>query len=274
MASKFVAKVRTKLAFWYQNSKAFDYIIMGISLAAFILTWYAVSAYFNTSYLPGPDKVFTALINSFEKPDPATGFYMTQNIMASLGRFTWGFGLALIVAIPIGLLMGSSRIAEAIGRPVVEIFRPIPPIAWVPFFIIILGSVWGPIWTIFLGAFFPILSNVIFGVKSVDATLTDAAKTLGARRSAIFTKVVLPFTVPYIMAGVTIGVGISWMCIVAAEFLGAEGGGVGSYIRVQNDLNNFDYMFAGMVVIALLGLATVGLARLLEKHVSPWRNMK
>ena len=87
----------------------------------------------------------------------------------------------------------------------------------------------------------------------------------------IFSKVVLPYTVPFIMAGVTIGVGIAWMCIVAAEMLGAEGGGVGSYIRVSSDLNNFPAMFAGMVVIAALGLLTLGVARLLEKQVSPWR---
>ena len=167
--------------------------------------------------------------------------------------------------------MGYLRYAYDVGSPIVEIFRPIPPIAWVPFFIILLGPLVGPIWVIFLGAFFPILSNVIFGVRSVDNTLLDAAKTLGAKRITIFSKVVLPYTIPFIMAGVTIGVGIAWMCIVAAEMLGAEGGGVGSYIRVNSDLNNFPAMFAGMVVIAALGLITLGVARLLEKQVSPWR---
>jgi NitT/TauT family transport system permease protein len=272
MSTTISSRIRKRLIFFVRKGKFSDYIVMALSIGVFLALWYIASDLLNTIYFPNPSKVFDALVNSFSYSNPQVGvLLMGQNIAASMTRFLEGFALAFILALPIGLLMGYLRYAYDVGSPIVEIFRPIPPIAWVPFFIILLGPLVGPIWVIFLGAFFPILSNVIFGVRSVDNTLLDAAKTLGAKRITIFSKVVLPYTVPFIMAGVTIGVGIAWMCIVAAEMLGAEGGGVGSYIRVNSDLNNFPAMFAGMVVIAALGLMTLGVARLLEKQVSPWR---
>jgi NitT/TauT family transport system permease protein len=264
----------SRVSYWFKKGEFKDYVVMLFSLIMFLVTWWLLSIWLDTVYLPGPVQVAQAFIESFTTPDPATGFTMWRNIFASLTRFLEGFALAFIIALPIGLLMGYFRYADDIGRPIVEIFRPIPPIAWVPFFLIILGSLWGPIWIVFLGAFFPILSNIIFGVRSVDTTLLDAAKTLGSNRLTIFTKVVLPSTIPFIAAGTTIGLGIAWMCIAAAEMLGAEGGGVGSYIRVQSDLSNYDFMFAGIVVIAILGIITVGSARLLERQVSPWRGKK
>ena len=268
------SKIRARLDYWFKKGRFKDYLVMVFSVVMFLITWSLLSLWLNTVYLPGPVEVAQAFFESFTTPDPATGFTMWRNIFASLTRFLEGFALAFIIALPIGLLMGYFRYADDIGRPIVEMFRPIPPIAWVPFFLIILGSFWGPIWIVFLGAFFPILSNIIFGVRSVDPTLLDAAKTLGAGKLTIFSKVVLPSTIPFIAAGVTIGLGIAWMCIAAAEMLGAEGGGVGSYIRVQSDLSNYAFMFAGIVVIAILGIITVGSARLLERQVSPWRGKK
>ena len=128
--------------------------------------------------------------------------------------------------------------------------RPIPPIAWVPLFFVAFGLFIGPVMTIFLGAFFPLVTNVMFGVKSVEPALLDAAKTLGASRMTIFTKVVFPYTIPYLMTGVTVGLGIGWMCIVAAEMIGARGGGIGAIILRNGDIGLYEYMFAGMLMIA------------------------
>ena len=201
-------------------------IITIISLITFVVIWQIASTLVASEFFPPPGDVFSAFIKSFQRPDPATGLTMWENIWASLQRFILGFLLALLVAIPVGLIMGFSKIAEDFGRPIVEIFRPIPPIAWIPFFLIVLGFFLGPIMAIFVGVFFPILSNVIFGVKSVEPNLIDAAKTLGANKPTLFTKVIFPSTVPFLMTGIRIGLGIGWMCIVAAEFLGARGGGV------------------------------------------------
>ncbi|HSV42002.1 MAG TPA: ABC transporter permease subunit, partial [Methanomassiliicoccales archaeon] len=106
------------------------------------------------------------------------------------------------------------------------------------------------------------------GVKSVEPQLIDAAKTLGGSRSDIFAKVVFPYSIPFLMTGIRIGLGIGWMCIVAAEMIGAKGGGVGLYILNQANIGRYEFMFAGMVVIAALGLITTEAAGYIERKVS------
>jgi NitT/TauT family transport system permease protein len=241
-----------------------------LSIAIFLVLWYGLSVYLDTAYLPTPLEVWDALVDSFNTPDPSLGVTMWDSIMASLRRFVIGFVLALAVAVPIGLIMGFSKFAGMVGKPIVELFRPIPPIAWVPFLFVVTGMIWGPILAIFIGVLFPVLSNVIFGVRSVEPQLIDAAKTQGASKSDLFAKVVFPYTVPYLMTGIRIGLGIGWMCIVAAEMIGARGGGVGIYILTQANIGRYDYMFAGMVVIAALGLLTVEAASYVERRVSKW----
>ncbi len=258
--------------FFKRGGQGRNIIIMAVSLVGFILTWWVIADLVKSPYLPDPRQVFDALIISFDV-DPTTQRSMWDHIGASLGRFIQGFALAMVIAIPVGLLMGFSRIGENIGKPVVELIRPIPPIAWVPFFFVLLGPILGPILTIFIGVFFPVVSNVMFGVKSVDPTLVDAAATLGAGKVSIFTRVVFPFTIPYLMTGITIGLGIGWMCIVAAEMIFALGGGVGSMILASSQIARYDFMFAGMVTIAILGLLTTGLSRLVERRVSRWMGM-
>ncbi|HVO78228.1 MAG TPA: ABC transporter permease subunit, partial [Methanomassiliicoccales archaeon] len=153
------------------------------SLIVFVLVWWVVALWLNLAYVPTPDKVFAAFIDSFQTPDISLGTTMWDNIGASLERFAIGFVLAFIIALPIGLLMGYFRVVDMFLMPLVEIFRPIPPIAWVPVFLLIFSLFWGPIMVILIGVFFPLLSNVIFGVRSVDKSLIDAAKTMGAKRT-------------------------------------------------------------------------------------------
>lgn len=264
-------------------------VILAIdALLAFIDVWYLYSAWLHgdwpfayrpfsisSEYIPYPTDVLRAFVDSFTHRDPFTQLFMANHIYASLKRMFFGFILAFVTAVPLGLLIGRSPTAKAFSMPIVEIFRPIPPLAWVPVFLIALKLFWGPIAIVFLGIFFPILLNVSFGARSVDPVLIDAARTLGAKRGAIFSKVVLPFTVPYMMTGITVGLGVGWMCIVAAEMLGAVGGGVGLYIynmAYQGAL--YDFMYAGMVVIGLLSVLTTGVAGLLEQRMSRWMGMK
>lgn len=248
--------------------------ITPLSLAGFLIVWWLFSIIINRAYLPGPYEVFQAFVDSFRTPAPSLGITMGDNIASSLQRFLLGFVLAFCVAVPLGLMMGFFRTAETVAKPVIEVFRPIPPIAWVPVFLLIFKLFWGPVMVIFIGVFFPLLSNVIFGVKSVDPTLIDAARTLGADRIRLFTKVIFPSTVPFLMTGITIGLGIGWMCIVAAEMIGAVGGGVGYYIYFMEQLGKYEYMYAGMVVIAILGILTVGISRYIEQYLSRLMGMK
>ncbi len=241
--------------------------IVGVSLTVFVAIWWGLSILLDLQYLPPPDVVFTAFINSFTTPDPNIGTTMDENIVASAVRFLEGFFLAFIIALPLGLLMGFLPWVDTFSRPIVEILRPIPPIAWVPFFFVAFGALWNPVLTVFIGVFFPLLTNVILGVRSVDESLLDAARTQGAGRIVLFSKVILPFSIPYLMTGITIGMGVGWMCIVAAEWFGAIGGGVGYYILVQEQVGKYPYMFAGMIVVAILGLLTVSLSGYLEKII-------
>jgi len=235
-----------------------------VSLAMFVITWWIVAILADLVYLPSPPRVVDALIDSFVYEDPNLGVTMWQNIWASLQRFGLGFVLAFLVAVPLGLVMGFSKIFNLFAKPVVEVFRPIPPIAWVPFFIAIFFYFWGPVMVIFIGVLFPLLSNIVFGVKSVEPILLDAARTQGASRFQIFTKVVFPYTIPFLITGIRIGMGIGWMCIVAAEMIGGVGGGIGFYINLQASLGLYTNMFAGMIVIAILGLMTTGIMQYLE----------
>jgi NitT/TauT family transport system permease protein len=257
-----------------------QYVLTVVSIAVFVAAWQFYSMYLHDNnvgykgYVPYPLNVAKAFYTSFTTTDPITGLTMADHIAASLERIVYGFALSLAVAVPLGLLMGTFRTANAAGRPFVEIIRPIPPLAWIPIFIVVLGSLWGPVGIVFLGIFFPVLLNVIFGVRSVDPILMDAARTLGAGRGRLFMKVVLPFTLPYLMTGIKVGLGIGWMCIVAAEMVGNYGGGVGWFINDMAVRGDFDFMYAGMVMIGLLGTLTTGVASLFEGRLSRWMGMK
>jgi len=254
-----------------------------LSLAVFVSLWSLYAAWLHGDWpfegglialtVPYPREVLAAFVDSFQNAD-VNGITMWGHIYASLKRVLAGFLLALAVALPAGLLMGRSSTSHWLGRPIVESFRPIPPLAWIPIFIVVFGLFWGPVGIVFLGIFFPILYNVMFGSRSVDPILIDAARTLGAKKSDLFLKVVLPFTLPYLMTGITVGLGIGWMCIVAAEMLGGVGGGVGYYIADRAGSQDYEYMYAGMVVIAILGTLTTGVAGLLENRIYKWMGMK
>jgi len=264
----------------------FRLLLSVIALVAFLAAWWLFSAYLwgdwpfpasthvqTAAYLPYWWDVLKAFGRSFSEPTIG-GLLMTQHIAASLKRIVIGFVLALVTAIPLGLLMGRSEKAEAAARPIVELFRPIPPLAWVPVFLVVFSLFWGPVAIVFLGIFFPVLLNVRLGAKSVDPVLLDAARTLGARRGTIFMKVVLPYTTPYLVTGITVGLGIGWMCIVAAEMLGAVGGGVGYYIYAASLNSQYELMYAGMLTIAILSVLTTGIAGLVERWLRKWMGLK
>lgn len=254
-------------------------LLLGIvSLSAFLVAWHLYSGYLESAdsdyarYVPSPVEVFDAFVNWFEAPDPGTDVWVSVHVIASLKRIFFGFALALAVAVPTGLLMGTYRTADALGKPIVEVFRPIPPLAWIPIFLVVFGA-WGAVAIVFLGIFFPILLNVQLGVRNVDPVLIDAARTLGADRSQVFTKVVIPYLVPYLMTGIKVGLGIGWMCIVAAEMVGGSTG-LGSLIRISSDLSLFPQMYAGMVLIGILSVLTTGVAELFERRLSKWMGMR
>jgi ABC-type nitrate/sulfonate/bicarbonate transport system permease component len=177
------------------------------------------------------------------------------------------------VAVPLGILMGWSRRVRDWIEPLVEILRPIPPLAWIPIAILWFGiGIRSAAFIIFLGAFFPVLLNTVSGVRSIDPLLIEAAQMLNAGRRFIFLKVLLPGSVPSILTGMRIGIGIGWMSLVAAEFTGVrQGYGLGYMIMTARDIQRPDEILAGMLVIGLIGLGIDGGLRLAERRLVRWR---
>jgi len=238
------------------------------SLVIFVLLWWNISLLVNSAAIPTPTKVLDSLVNLFTNGDPVSGMTMWSHISISLQRFIEGFALALAVSIPMGLLLGYSKTLSDFMNPMLEILRPIAPIAWAPVLLFATGYSWGPVLVVFVGIFFPLLSNTVFGVRKIDKNLVDAAKTLGASKSKIFYKVMFPCAVPYIMNGIRIGSGIGWMCIVASELYASYGGGIGYFIGMQASIGYWSNVFAGIVIIAILGILTTGLFDYIHKTIS------
>ena len=237
--------------------------IVVTSTLLFFLLWQLAVWLLRSPYLPGPAEVARALVEALTKRD-FIGFTMEEHIRSSLTRILYGYALAAVVAVPLGLAAGWVRPLETFLAPWVEMARPIPPLAWIPFAIVFFGSPLDAVFIVFLASFFPIFLNTLTGVKSVEPLLLDAARTLGARRTFLFTRVIVPGAFGHISAGLRLGLGYAWMSIVAAEILGVKGGGLGIFIWTMHEVGRFDSVFAGMVIIGVLGL-------LLTRGVSFWR---
>jgi ABC-type nitrate/sulfonate/bicarbonate transport system permease component len=178
-----------------------------------------------------------------------------------------------VIAVPLGILMGWSKIARETLTPLVEIIRPIPPLAWIPIAIFWFGiGIKSAAFIIFLGSFFPILLSTVSGVLSVDTILIEASLTLGAKRSDIYKKVLIPGATPSIYTGLRIGMGIAWMTLIAAELTGVKSGyGLGYMIMVARDIQRPDHIIAGMIIIGVTGYALDSCLRVLERRVLRWR---
>lgn len=201
------------------------------------------------------------------------GHPLLYHILYSLWRVFLGYVAAMATAVPLGLAMGwSPRLRRLLG-PILEMIRPIPPLAWIPIAILWFGiGVKSAAFIIFLGVFFPILLNTIEGVRAIDPVLIEAARTLNATDRDVFRKVLIPGAVPSIVTGMRIGVGIGWMTLVAAEFTGVRAGyGLGYMIMTARDIQRADEILAGMLVIGLIGLGIDGGLRFLEKRLIRWR---
>jgi len=201
------------------------------------------------------------------------GNFLHNHILYSLYRVVLGYAAASLLGIPLGLLMGWSGGLLRIMRPLLEVVRPIPPLAWIPIAILWFGiGIKSAAFIIFLGAFFPILLNTISGVVSIHPILIEAARTLHAKEKDIFLKVLLPGAVPSIFVGMRIGIGIGWMTLVAAEFTGVkEGYGLGYMIMTARDIQRPDEILAGMLVIGVIGLLIdIGL-RAMESRTIRWK---
>jgi ABC-type nitrate/sulfonate/bicarbonate transport system permease component len=236
-------------------------------LALLVLVWQFVSTQWVQvqPLLPPPSDVFAAAVDLLARGT------LQRDILASLKRVGMALLWALMIGIPLGAAIGgSARFAWSV-EPVVNFFRPIPPLAWIPLSIMWFGI--GDVqneFIIFLAAVFPILLNTIDGVRNVDRQLIRAAKTLGATPTSIALTVVLPAALPSMFVGLRIGTGIAWMALVAGEIVAASSG-LGFLINQGRFLFRSDYVIVGMIAIGVIGLLLDAGLRVLQNIVTPWR---
>jgi NitT/TauT family transport system permease protein len=190
--------------------------------------------------------------------------------LSSLYRVVVGFAVGAVLALPLGLAMGASRIVYAWMNPLVQLLRPIPPIAYIPLSILWFGLGNPPaIFLIALGAFFPVLMNTIAGVRQVDGIYLRAARNLGAGGTTMFVRVILPAAVPYILTGMRIGVGTAFIVVIVSEMI-AVNNGLGFRINEAREYFWSDKIIAGMITIGLLGLAIDSAMNKLNNYLLRW----
>ncbi|MBU7013908.1 MAG: ABC transporter permease [Theionarchaea archaeon] len=232
----------------------------------FVVVWEVVAVLANSRFLPSPLHVGTTFWNLLSSGA------LFRHAAVSLARVLAGFLLALAVGLPLGVLMGWFPKMENLSV-IIEMLRPIPPLAWIPLAMLWFGiGFHSKAFIIFIGAFFPILSNALLGVRETEPYLVEAGRVLGASDSQILRNIILPNSFPSILEGLRIGLGIAWMCLVAAELTGLNPPlGLGYLIMEARDLGRADTVMAGMIAIGVIGYAMNIALRQLEKRLVRWR---
>jgi ABC-type nitrate/sulfonate/bicarbonate transport system permease component len=242
------------------------------AIAAFLALWSLLSGavvvfkLFNPIFLPGP---WLVLGNVLEM---AVRGQLWIHLAATLERVALGFGAGASLGVGLGLAAGHLTPIRHVVEPLIELLRPIPPLAMLPMFIVWVGiGETSKVGFITYATFFPIFLTTITGVRQIDPLLLRAAQSLGARGVGLFTRVILPAALPDILTGLRLGVALAFFVIVISEFIGAEHG-LGYLI---NDGRNFflvPQMLGAAVVLGLLGYAGNGLVRLLERRLTRWQH--
>jgi NitT/TauT family transport system permease protein len=189
-----------------------------------------------------------------------------RHIGASLMRVGTGFGLAVCVAVPLGLWMGWVRSVYKTLNPLFQILRPISPIAWIPIAILWFGvGNASPIYLIFISSVFPMIVQTTVGVHTIEKRYLRAAENFGVSRYTLFRQVVIPAVLPQIIVGMRIGLGVAWLVVVAAEMIALRSGLGYMIMDSRNAGNRYDLVVAGMIIIGLIGLSLDGVMRMLER---------
>ena len=237
-----------------------------LGLALLVLVWQGIAA--NNGSFPSPAVTWDAAVKLFADPFYSNGPNdqgIGWNILASLKRVALGFGLAAAAGIPLGFLIGRSRFLGAMFNPIISLLRPVSPLAWLPIGLLVFKAA-NPaaIWTIFICSIWPMVINTAVGVQRVPQDYMNVARVLNLSEWKIFTKILLPAVLPYMLTGVRLAIGTAWLVIVAAEMLT---GGVGIGFWVWDEWNNLNvpHILVAIVVIGVVGLvleqALVALAR-------------
>jgi NitT/TauT family transport system permease protein len=241
-------------------------LYLAVSAAAAVGVWQLAStAGVGSGLLPAPVPVARELWN-----DITSGVLVTQ-ATASLRRITIGFVLGVAVAIPTGLVMGWYRWAARLFEPWVQFLRAIPPLALIPLVIVLLGiGEWPKIFLIFLAAYLGTVIAVFEGVCNLDRTLVSAARVLGVGQTAIFVRVVIPATLPYLFVGLRVGLSNAWATVVAAELIAANSG-LGHMMQTASTYFQITTVMVGVITIGFLALVMDRSIVYLGRYLTRWQ---
>ncbi|AHK46242.1 MULTISPECIES: ABC transporter permease subunit [Ensifer] len=220
-------------------------------------------------FLPSPLAVWDKFVIALT--EGVSNSTLAQHTLASLGRVLGAFALALVTAVPIGILMGVNRVMRGLFDPIIEFYRPLPPLAYLPLIIIWLGIGEFPkVFLIFLAIFAPMAIAARAGVRSVSIEQIHAAYAMGASRRQVISHVILKAALPEIFTGMRIGIGVGWTTLVAAEMVAAHRG-LGFMVLNAAEFLASDTVIMGIIVIGVFAFAFDLLIRRLEKALIPWK---
>lgn len=252
------------------GKRARVWITNAVVLLLFLLFWEVAAELYRSPFIPAPSAVWRAGVKLAMQGD-VNGHTLWAHTAMSLLRVLAGFAAAAVMAVPLGLLMGLSPGIYQGTRSLIEPLRFIPPLAWIPIALVTLTGFTRYVFIIWLGAFFPIFIATLVGVPRVEILHRNVAVVHGAGRGWIVRKVVIPSILPDILGGMRVGLGVGWMCIVAAEMIGGESVGLGKLILKYAELLRMAEIVVGMVLIGLCGLVMNEILLLVEKRLFRWR---
>jgi NitT/TauT family transport system permease protein len=245
-----------------------------IGILGFLILWQvmAVSGIVDSKYLSTPINIINLFITKLSDANP-DGAVIGVNILASLTVSLSGFGLAILIGVPLGLFMGWYKGFDSFMRPLFEIIRPIPPVSWIPLTIVWLGiGLQAKALIVFFAAFVPCLINSYTGIRQTSEVLINVAKTCGASNFTIFWKVGIPSSMTLTFAGIKVAIGNAWATLVAAEMLAASSG-LGYMILMGRQFGRVDLVILGIVVIGAIGIIITIFIGMIENKVLGWKKL-
>ena len=253
---------------------AIKFAVGALAIACFLSVWFFATREGTTrgKLMPNPAEVASRLMEAtYEKIGPMT---IWGHMWNSMRRVLVGFCIASVSGILLGLAMGWNRTCEAIFRPIFELLRPIPPLAWISLAIVWFGlGEGGKYFIIFVSGFSNVTINVYTGAKAVDPELIGAAKMLGCSNRRIFTSIVLPSSVPYIFTGLQIAISSSWAAVVAAEMVRSTNG-IGWLITAGQSIGDMGQVMVGIIVIGVVGFLLATIMRGVESKLCAWSRVQ
>ena len=259
----------------WRRSRGF--VVTSINIMTFFILWEIVTIYGNINplFLPKASDMFVELWVGLTTRAPEGAVFsgsILDHFLHSFSNLMFGLVIAILIGVPGGLLMGGNKYIEAILSPYVWALASLPRIALVPLFILFLGfTTTMQVTIIVISAVFPIMINAWAGVKTTEKSLLAAARVFGANRRQLYVRVVLPYTLPFIISGIQQGIGRGLIGVVIAELFGGSNG-LGYLIQRSADTFNTAMNFAVLLLLIVMSLSLINFTRWLEAYVAPWRS--